>query len=100
MLKLAQNTSELKVISDQVGCPTSAEDLALAILKCITEKPKYGVYHFCGPEVLSWYEFAKKIFKENNINIKLTPITSAQYHAKAARPAYSVLKISEFFKDQ
>lgn len=100
MLYLATKLKEIKVVDDQVGCPTSADEVARAIMKCIIVKPSFGVLHFCGPQILSWYGFARKIFTENRINISLFPISSEAFNSKAIRPFYSVLEISEFFKEK
>ncbi|SFA49032.1 dTDP-4-dehydrorhamnose reductase [Parageobacillus thermantarcticus] len=91
MLKLAQERDELMVVHDQVGCPTYAVDLANCILELI-QTEKYGVYHVSNSGHCSWYEFAKAIFEEAGIEIKVNPCTTKDFPRPAPRPAYSVFK--------
>lgn len=105
MLRLASERDSLSVVSDQIGTPTNAVDLAETLLKIITEHSKlntehYGVYNFSNEGQCSWYDFAKEIFKQNNVSIDLQPIPTTAYPTPAKRPAYSVLdktKIKEVF---
>lgn len=80
---------ELKVVDDQIGCPTWTVELANGILKLL-QKP-YGTYHICGSGVTSWYGFAKEIFKQSNINVNLQPCTTEEFPRAAKRPHYSVM---------
>ena len=89
MLSLA-NKPELKVVDDQVGCPTWTVELANAIVKIIEEKP-YGIYHTCGGNSTSWYGFAKEIFKEAGLEVNLKPCTTDEFPRAAKRPAYSIM---------
>lgn len=101
MLRLAQDRSELNVVSDQIGTPTNAVDLADAILQIISFNfqlstfDKYGIYNFSNEGNCSWYEFAVEIFKQNNITIKVNPIPTEAYPTPAKRPKYSVLDKSK-----
>lgn len=90
MIKLAQNNSELNVVNDQFGSPTSTVDLAKAIVNLINTE-HYGTYHGTCEGQCSWYDFAKKIFEIKNIDIKVNPVTSEEFKRPAQRPAYSVL---------
>ena len=93
MIRLAKEKNDINVVSDQLGSPTNAGDLAsliLNILPSINNK-KVELYHFANEGFCSWYEFAKAIFILNNIDITLNPIDSNQYPVKAQRPKYSVL---------
>lgn len=90
MLKLAETNSELNVVNDQLGSPTSTVDLAKAIIDLISTE-HYGVYHGTCEGQCSWYDFAKKIFEIKNIDIKVNPVTSEEFKRPAPRPAYSVL---------
>lgn len=90
MLKLAETNKELNVVNDQYGSPTSTVDLAKAIIDLINTE-YYGVYHGTCEGKCSWYDFAKKIFEINNIDIKVNPVTSEAFKRPAPRPAYSVL---------
>lgn len=91
MINLSKNHSELKVVDDQVGTPTSTVDLARVIIKLIEDK-NYGLFHCTCKGVCSWYEFAKEIFRLKNIDIKVIPCTTEEFPRPAKRPKYSVLK--------
>ena len=90
MLKLSETNSELNVVNDQFGSPTSTVDLAKAIIDLMTTE-HYGVYHGTCEGQCSWDDFAKKIFEIKNIDIKVNPVTSEEFKRPAPRPAYSVL---------
>ncbi len=90
MLKLAKEKDELGVVHDQVGSPTYTVDLANFIIELI-QSEKYGIYHGTNSESCSWFEFAKAIFEESNISIKVNPLTTADFPRPASRPDYSVL---------
>ena len=92
MVNLSKKNKELKVVNDQIGSPTYAKDLANAIKEIIEKKSdKYGIYHVTNKGEVSWYEFAKKIFEINKIEIKVIPVTSEEFPRPAPRPHYSVL---------
>lgn len=96
MLKLALERDELKVIFDQIGTPTYAADLAAAILHIIASgKDDYGIYHYSNEGVASWYDFTKAIFDIAGKEITVLPISTKEYPAKAARPAYTVMDKSK-----
>ena len=92
MLRLAETRDEISVVSDQIGTPTYAGDLADVILKIISSKnTNFGLYHYSNEGVASWCEFAKAIFEASNIEIKLNPIKTSAYPTPAKRPVYSVM---------
>jgi len=92
MLKLSATRNVLTIISDQVGSPTYAKDLAKVVLSIIlSNKTDYGVYHYSNEGVASWYDFTKAIFEIKNINTKVQPIPSTSYPTPANRPYYSIL---------
>lgn len=91
MLKLAQERDELIVVHDQIGCPTYTVDLANCILELI-QTEKYGVYHVSNSGHCSWYEFARAIFEEAGIKVKVNPCTTKEFPRPAPRPAYSVFE--------
>lgn len=100
MLRLTSEREELKVVFDQVGTPTYAGDLALAIFSLI-EAGRYagneGVYHFTDEGVCSWYDFAVEIAAAaGHDTCRIIPCHTAEFPTKAARPAYSVLDKSKF----
>jgi len=82
---------ELKVVDDQVGCPTWTVELADGIIKILDTK-QYGTYHVCGSGETSWYNFAKEIFKLAKININLKPCETKEFPRPAKRPHYSVME--------
>ncbi len=96
MLRLGKEREELGVIYDQVGTPTSAGDLAAAIL-AIIRHPKLEtltdteIYHFSNEGVCSWYDFAKTIFALSAITCRVNPIETKDYPTPATRPHYSLL---------
>lgn len=92
MLRLSETRDEISVVSDQIGTPTYAGDLAVVILKIVQTRSKaYGLYHYSNEGVASWYDFAKAIFEESHKEIKVTPIKTEAYPTLARRPKYSVL---------
>ena len=93
MLNLGKMRDTLNVVSDQVGTPTYAGDLAEAIITIIaSEKWVGGVYHFSNEGVCSWYDFTKMIHKLAGIrSCEVCPIATSEYPVKASRPSYSVL---------
>ena len=96
MLKLSQQHKKLNVVDDQIGTPTYAKDLAKTIFHLIdTSHTPYGIYHYSNEGSVSWFDFAKAIFEESEINIKVEPIKSEQYPTLAKRPKYSVLNTSK-----
>lgn len=101
MLRLSRERDELRVVYDQVGCPTYAGDLAEAILHILTAFPNAsGLYHYANEGVISWYDFTQAIMELSECDCPVRPILSAQFPTPAARPTYSVLdktKIKEEF---
>ena len=92
MLQLMKDKEHISVVSDQVGSPTYAADLASAIMKIIQSKNwKAGIYNFSNEGIISWYEFAVAIKEIAKLTCNINPIVSAQYPTPAKRPAYSVL---------
>lgn len=91
MLRLSIDRKELKVVSDQIGTPTYAGDLAEILLQIMNNDIEYGVYHFSNEGIASWYDFAVEIFKSTQKDVKVLPIQSEAYPTTAIRPKYSVL---------
>ena len=87
-----KDKDEIKVVDDQVGCPTWTVELANGIVKLIEEKAPYGIYHVCGSGKTSWYGFAKKIFELCGYKVNLQPCTTSEFPRPAKRPAYSVME--------
>jgi dTDP-4-dehydrorhamnose reductase len=90
MLRLGAERDEVAVVDDQVGCPTYVGDLAEAT-RAVLELP-HGTYHVAGAGEVSWAGFAEAIFEEAGLDVRVRPISAAEFGARAARPAYSVLR--------
>ncbi len=96
MLRLGSERNELNVVSDQIGTPTYAGDLAKAILKIIQEDiNEYGTYHYSNEGVASWYDFAKAIFEIAEINCNVLPVRTEAYPTPANRPSFSAMDKSK-----
>lgn len=95
MLDLTATKPQLKVVFDQVGSPTYAYDLALAIFD-IVENRKYvdndGIYHYSNEGVCSWFDFTKMIAEyADHTGCDIQPCHSDEFPSKVIRPSYSVL---------
>ena len=108
MLQLGKKNKELKVVGDQMGCPTYAQDIACAINKIISvinlDKFKSCIYHYCGNNPCSWFDFAEVIFKEassRKINVPdiIYKIDTSEYPTLAKRPLFSILDCSKIYED-
>ena len=92
MLRLGREKAALGVIFDQVGTPTYARDLAVAIYAAIAQGVPTGVYHFSNEGVCSWYDFTKAIHRLAGITTcQVRPLHTEEYPTRATRPHYSVL---------
>jgi len=92
MMRLGREKQQLGVIFDQIGTPTYARDLALAIFEAIEQGVKTGIYHFSNEGVISWYDFAKAIHRLAGITTcRVRPLHTEEYPTPATRPYYSVL---------
>ena len=85
MLKLGKNHAELNVVADQIGSPTYTADLA-PLLCAMAVTDKYGTYHVTNEGVCSWAEFAKEIFAQAGMAVKVNPIPASIYPTRATRP--------------
>ena len=109
MLRLGQEKERVRVVNDQYGCPTHAVDIAEAILTIADQivrgrQINWGIYHYCGKGVTTWYGFAQAIFALVNpytsLKVKrIEPIRTAEYPTPAERPASSVLDCSLLEKE-
>lgn len=92
MLKLSETRDEINVISDQIGSPTYAGDLAEVLIKIVlSSSTNYGLYHFSNSGAISWYDFAVEIFTQFGKKIEVKPIKTEDYPTAAKRPKFSVL---------
>lgn len=93
MLKLADTHDQLTVVDDQVGRPTWTYTLANFMVHLYQSKANYGTYQLSNEGSCSWYEFAKEILK--NKDVQVSPVTSEQYPQKAYRPRHSVMSLKK-----
>ena len=99
MLQLGREREEIRVVYDQIGTPTYAQDLALALLHMIERREEGsikkgewpGIYHYANEGVTSWYDFAASIFEQCCINCRVHPIESKDFLTPAERPPFSLL---------
>lgn len=103
MLRYGAERDELSIIGDQIGCPTYAQDIARSIVKIVPQlsSRKYnGIYHYCGDQPCSWYDFANAIFElamtyNSKIPSIVNSIETSAYPTPAKRPSFSVLNCSK-----
>lgn len=100
MLRLSRERQSISVVADQVGSPTYAHDLAMAIGQMMASgKLSAGIYHYTNAGVCSWYDFAHEIMRLTNRPCRIEPIATEQYPTPAIRPCYSVLSKSKIQAD-
>lgn len=90
IIKLASEKDEIKVVDDQVGCPTYSVWLAMIIRLCVEHNVR-GLYHAVNRGQVSWYEFARMILTKINSKTRVLPVPTDSWPTKATRPKYSVL---------
>jgi len=99
MLRLGKERGAVSVVNDQVGNPTYTYDLAKLVVDMI-QTDKYGKYHATNSgNFISWYDFACEIFKQAGMDVKVTPVDSNQFPAKAKRPKNSRMNQTELDKN-
>jgi dTDP-4-dehydrorhamnose reductase len=101
MLRLAKEKETIRVVADQFGSPTSASDLAAALLKIsqyvqTSALGPWGTYHYCGQGIATWHAFAEKILElasayEAIRTTRIIPIKTEEYPTRAKRPTFSAL---------
>jgi len=105
MLRLGKDRDEISVVSDQIGSPTYATDLAEVILKIIdsrgykNKEEATEVYHYSNEGGISWHEFAQEIFSLARINCKVNPIATRQYPTPAKRPKNTLMNKDKIAKE-
>lgn len=85
MLRLGKERGAVSVVNDQIGSPTYTPDLSRLLADMILTD-KYGRYHATNEGLCSWYDFAVEIFKQANLNVAVTPVSSDAFPVKAKRP--------------
>lgn len=93
MQKLAQSHPKLTVVNDQFGRPTWTRNLAEFMTFLVSKEAEYGIYHFSNDNSCSWFEFAKEILKDAEVEV--LPVDSSAYPQKAKRPAHSIMDLSK-----
>ncbi len=97
IIRMGMERDTLQVVSDQIGCPTYAPDLAGGIISIIRSSLSSnksfipGIYNYTNEGVTSWFDFALEIVKLMKLNCKVMPIKTKEYPSAAVRPLYSVL---------
>jgi dTDP-4-dehydrorhamnose reductase len=91
MLRLGAEREELRVVDDQVGCPTATPHLARATMELV-ERCAPGTYHLAGAGSTSWHGFASAIMEEAGLSARVEPIPSSELQRPAPRPACSILR--------
>ena len=103
MLRLGAKHKELNIVDDQIGCPTYAQDIAKTIVLILSsidlKKSTSGIFHYCGNQPCSWYDFANSIFieakaKGYKVPTTLNKVSSIEFKSLAPRPLFSVLNCS------
>ena len=94
IIKLAKSRDEIKVVDDQLGCPTYTKQLVDCMIALAASNGR-GLFHFCNGPACSWYDFASEIVKLSGIDCRVLPCSSDEFPRPAKRPAYSVLDISK-----
>jgi len=90
MLRLGRTKDRVRVVADQRGSPTFADDLGAAI-RALADTHRYGTYHVTNSGSCTWHDLAGAAFNEAGLDVKCEPIDTATFGARAPRPAYSVL---------
>lgn len=92
MIRRARNASAVRVVSDQLGQPTLATDLAKHIVDLVTQKAPFGIFHGTNSGAASWYELTCEIYSLLGVDTSLvSPVPTSEYPTKAVRPQFSVL---------
>lgn len=104
ILQLAKEQEKLSIVGDQITCPTDAANIARVIYRMIKQPSKYGTFHYCDLQPVSWYQFAVAIIEEakkyQSLSVKeVTAISMLARPTLAKRPAYSVLDCNKLKKN-
>ncbi len=103
MLALSETRSELNIVSDQIGGPTAAADIARAVFvigeAMLGNTKTCGIYHFAGAPDISWADFAREIFSQTGREVQVTDIPASAYPTPAPRPLNSRLDCASLEQD-
>ena len=92
MLRLGAERDEVAVVDDQRGCPTYVGHLAEATRELVDGGADFGIWHLAADGDCTWAEFAEAIFEDAGLDCRVSRITTAEFGAKAPRPAVSILR--------
>lgn len=98
MLKLALSGQSIESINDEFGQPTYVLDLASATRALIEDQKPFKTYHLINSGSATWFDWAREIFKIKNLEIKLNPVSRANFVRKAPRPQYGILHNTKFIE--
>lgn len=104
ILKLAREKKELRIVADQITCPTYAGDIAHVLFSMVQQLPRFGTYHYCNAAPVSWHAFATTIVqiakKHQPLLVEeIKSISTSEYPTLARRPLYSVLDCHKIEKE-
>ena len=102
MLRLGASRDALTVVSDQIGGPTPAADIASTLLQMahqMIDGQRGGTYHYAGAPAVSWADFAREIFKQAALNVVVTGIPTSEYPTAASRPLNSRMDCGSLAQD-
>lgn len=91
MINIGRKQKEVKVVNDQIGCPTWTIPLSKAIITILKNNQPFNIYHICASDHTSWYNYACEIFNLMNMPVKVIPVTSEEFIRPAKRPKYSAM---------
>jgi len=94
MIRLADSGKPLTIVNDQRCTPSFTSDVAKTAIQLL-QTDAFGIHHIVNKGSCTWFEFALEIFRQLGITVDCKPITSAQFNAKARRPAYSILGMAK-----
>jgi dTDP-4-dehydrorhamnose reductase len=95
IVRLLGERDELRIVDDQIGCPTYTPFLAAALFEAAGRGAR-GLLHYCNREAVSWFGLARAIAAAVRREVRLVPVTSDEFPRPARRPAYSVLEVGRF----
>lgn len=93
MRRLAKERPQLTIVNDQYGRPTWTRTLAEFVVFLLQNQSPYGIYHLSNDDACTWYEFAREILKDTDVEV--LPVTSAEFPQKAYRPKHSVMSLEK-----
>ncbi|NNE26000.1 MAG: dTDP-4-dehydrorhamnose reductase [Saprospiraceae bacterium] len=98
MLKLGTERNQLNIVSDQIGAPTYARDIASVLMTCLAHPTLSGIFNYANKGQTHWADYARIIFKLTGIECEVNNISTSEFNAAAPRPEWSVLDCSKITK--